>query len=299
MSLVEQLMRGTHQDRTPVEVVVTVPAAALAPPPEDLDEQPGDPIATTGSTPDGIPIPAATALRLTCDSGFVSLVTDDHGNPLSIGRKTRVISTPMKRALRARDRTCRYPGFSNRGYLHGHHIKHWAHGGETCIENICSLCSFHHLFVHELGYSVALLADGSFEFRDPHGRLVKPVPDRIEVSTEWAMRAIRDRNAALGIDGNTTAHGWNGQPIDYALAVNDLCPRLSRQPARARRDADDDTYVPPMSYDFDDEEVYLRDYAESHPDDDSLIDDILARPEARAAIAATRAARLAADELDN
>jgi hypothetical protein len=226
-------------------------------------------------------------------------VTDEHGNPLSIGRKTRVISTPLKRALLARDKTCRYPGCTNRGYLHGHHIKHWAHGGETCIENICLLCSLHHPFVHELGYSVELLADGSFEFRDPLGRLVKPVPDRIAVPADLAMRAIRDRNTGIGIDGNTAAHGWNGQPIDYTLAVNDVCPRMPRQPAPATRNEDHDTYVPPMSYAFEDEEIFLREYAESHPDDNSLIDGILARPEVRAAIATARAARLASEELDN
>src|SRR5207302_8873054 len=58
MSLIEQVMRGSHQDRTPVEVVVSVPAAALANPPEDLDDVAGDPLATSGCSADGSPIPA-------------------------------------------------------------------------------------------------------------------------------------------------------------------------------------------------------------------------------------------------
>jgi hypothetical protein len=283
-SLVEQVMRGSHPERTPVELVVTVPIAALAEPPEDLDVPRPDPIATTGSTADGLPIPAAVALRLACDCGFVSLVTNDHGNPLSIGHKTRVISAPMRRALLARDRTCQYPGCTNRAYLHAHHIRHWAHGGKTEIDNLCSVCSYHHPFVHELGYSVRMLADGGFEFRDPRGRVIPPVSERIEASAELAMSVIRTRNATLPIDGNTAAHGWNGQPIDYALAVNSVARRFPVGPQRTRSEPDE--YVPPMAYIFEDEEMFLREYAVSHPDDNSPIDEILARPEVRAAVEA-------------
>jgi hypothetical protein len=208
-----------------------------------------------------------------------------------------VISAPMKRAVLARDKHCQFPGCTNRGYVHIHHIKHWAHGGETDIENLCTVCSFHHPFVHELGYSVTRLEDGSFEFRDPRGRVIPLVPERIETSTTLAGQAIRTRNAPLAIDGETAAHGWNGEPIDYNWAVNAVASGYGVSPKRAARraDADEDVYVPPMHYIHEDEEAFLREYAISHPDDDSLDYEILARPEVKAAIAAAFAARVAAD----
>jgi len=45
--------------------------------------------------------------------------------PLSVGRKRRTISGRLKRALLERDRTCTFPGCTNRLHLEGHHIKHW------------------------------------------------------------------------------------------------------------------------------------------------------------------------------
>jgi hypothetical protein len=131
------------------------------------------------------------------------MIEDANGNPLSVGRKTRVVSTAIKRALLQRDKACRFPGCTNRLYLHSHHCKPWAEGGETDRDNCCSLCGLHDRYVHELGYTVVSLGGGDFEFRDPHGWTVKVVPDRPGVSAETSWQRIRAQNAALGIDGNT------------------------------------------------------------------------------------------------
>jgi hypothetical protein len=50
----------------------------------------------------------------------------------------------MRRALRARDDGCRFPGCTNRFYIDGHHIEHWANGGETSLANRVQLCRYHH-----------------------------------------------------------------------------------------------------------------------------------------------------------
>lgn len=41
-----------------------------------------------------------------------------------VGRKTRVINTPLRRALNERDGGCRFPGCAAR-YVEGHHIQHF------------------------------------------------------------------------------------------------------------------------------------------------------------------------------
>jgi hypothetical protein len=61
----------------------------------------------------------------------VEVIEDEDGVPLSVGRKRRTIAGALKRALHQRAGACVYPGCTNRLFLEGHHIKHWADGGET------------------------------------------------------------------------------------------------------------------------------------------------------------------------
>lgn len=76
-------------------------------------------------------ISAATARRLSCDASLVTVLEDERGNVLNIGRRSRTIPPANKRALSIRYTTCRYPGCCERKYIDAHHIKHWADGGET------------------------------------------------------------------------------------------------------------------------------------------------------------------------
>jgi Domain of unknown function (DUF222)/HNH endonuclease len=101
-----------------------------------------------------------TAERLACDASIVEIV-ERGGVPLSVGRKTRTIPPAMRRALQARDQRCCFPGCENRRFLHAHHIRHWAHGGETRLDDLVLLCSRHHRFVHEGGTRSAIAAAGS------------------------------------------------------------------------------------------------------------------------------------------
>ena len=72
-----------------------------------------------------------TIRRLACDGGLVTLITNQTGDPLSVGRKTRAIPPATRRALVGSDRHCQYPGCSQEHYVEGHHIVHCANGGET------------------------------------------------------------------------------------------------------------------------------------------------------------------------
>ena len=95
-----------------------------------------------------------TARRLCCDAGIVAAVDGPAGEPLAVGRRTRTIPSAMRRALLIRDRGCRFPGCASTHRLHGHHVRHWAKGGDTSLDNLLLLCPFHHRLVHEGGFDV-------------------------------------------------------------------------------------------------------------------------------------------------
>src|SRR5690606_13454690 len=80
-------------------------------------------------------LPIETVKRLSCDGSLITIVEDERGNPLDVGRKHRTVTTALRRALWSRDRGCTFPGCSRKRYLYGHHLHHWANGGETSIDN--------------------------------------------------------------------------------------------------------------------------------------------------------------------
>jgi hypothetical protein len=106
-----------------------------------------------GQLDDGSPLHPETARRLACDASVVRILERD-GRPLSVGRRTRTVPPALRRALQSRDRCCRFPGCTQRRFLHAHHIDHWAHGGPTELDNLVHLCRFHHRLVHEGGYTL-------------------------------------------------------------------------------------------------------------------------------------------------
>ena len=158
-----------------------------------------------------------TARRLCCDAGIVAAVDGPAGEPLAVGRRTRTIPPAMRRALLIRDRGCRFPGCASTHRLHGHHVRHWAKGGETSLDNLVLLCPFHHRLVHEGGFDVHRLDDGAYRFVSPQGWTVRPP----QIPNDASPEVIVDQNATLGvaIDGRTATARWDGQPVDYDQAV--------------------------------------------------------------------------------
>jgi hypothetical protein len=210
LALVRKYACG-ESSRTPVEVVVTVSAEALA-----CQAAAGECIALVDG--DGC-VSAETARRMSCDAGIVRMVEDEHGNPLSVGRRTRSIPTSIGRALRKRDTCCRFPGCTNRLYVDGHHIKHWALGGETSLKNLVLLCDRHHRFVHEYGYRIEVDAGGQPQFFDPCGRPALDIPTRI-LREDMGWPHILEANRELGIESQMC--GWTGERISY----DDVCHAL-------------------------------------------------------------------------
>ena len=104
------------------------------------------------------PIARETARRIACDCSL-SINKTENGEPVDIGRKSRIWPNAMARAIRERDQHCVWPGCTQTQHLHIHHIRHWADGGATSVQNAASLCSSHHVLVHEGGYTIQRVDD--------------------------------------------------------------------------------------------------------------------------------------------
>jgi hypothetical protein len=184
----EAALVGGAVVRPPIEAVVHIDADTLA-----------------GHTDEGDGISAETSRCLLCDCSVVPML-EREGDTIDVGRKTRTIPAALRRALEARDRTCRFPGCSNRRWLDGHHIQHWIEGGETNLANTILLCRFHHRFLHEHHFTIC---DG--HFFDSQGRQVAPqgARPRRECDRRWP-----------GISAGSNQPQWDGLPVDYELCVD-------------------------------------------------------------------------------
>jgi hypothetical protein len=101
-----------------------------------------------------LPISTRTLERIACDS-TVSRVLLADSMVIDVGRATRTVSAPMRRALRTRDKGCRWPGCDRQvNWSTPHHIDFWARGGPNKLPNLVLLCYFHHRLVHEGGWQV-------------------------------------------------------------------------------------------------------------------------------------------------
>ena len=166
----------------------------------------------------GPSMPAETARRLACDASVVALVENEDGEPLNVGRKTRTISAPLRRALNARDKGCRFPGCANSRYIDAHHVEHWANGGETKPSNLVSLCRFHHRAVHEGGIRIEILDDGALRFVKPNGVAVDSVaPGFTQPLGDWTQ-----------LPAGTLVNRWRGERMDLGLGVEVLLQQARR-----------------------------------------------------------------------
>ena len=184
-----------------------------------VDQDPLAPDGTLATTlDDGTRVSAETFRRIACDCGLVA-VSGSGGSQLNIGRRSRQIPPAIRRALSLRDRGCRFPGCTNTRFLHGHHLRHWLHGGETSLTNLIQLCAAHHHLVHEGGWSVHLGADGALAFTAPDGCALPPEPPREIV--EDAVAFLREQAADQGLElgAETNLPEWDGHVVDYDWAV--------------------------------------------------------------------------------
>ena len=159
---------------------------------------------------DGPGLAPDTVRRLCCDSGLSVSIDDEDGRPLNVGRRTRSIPPAMRRALENRDRGCRFPGCTRTRWLDGHHVRHWADGGETSLENLVSLCRHHHRLVHEGGFGMHTDAAGGFLFTTPAGARIAAPAGPGSPGTLPLKRIAAANPAEVA-----RFPSWRGEPMDY------------------------------------------------------------------------------------
>ena len=173
---------------------------------------------------DGLHVHAETSRRIACDASRVVMRHGPDGAVLDVGRKTRTIPPAIRRALAARGHTCRFPGCNCR-HCDAHHVRHWAAGGATRLDNLLLLCRRHHRAVHEEGFTVELLDNGDARFFGPDGRPLPEAPP----APRWAGAALEPTDAHLTaagitIDGDTATPDWYGERLDLPWAIQVLRP---------------------------------------------------------------------------
>ena len=235
-------LSGTRAER--YQVVLHVEASTL-----ESEREPG-----RSELEDGTRVSAETSRRLSCDASVVRLakavggkahdgqVHDakvlareapdgpmrdssvhngkaPEGSVHDLGRKTRTIPPALRRALEARDRGCRFPGCGLR-FTDAHHVRHWADGGETKLENLVLLCRFHHRLVHEEGYTVHFPRGERPYFLDPRMRLLPDRPPPHPPLPPEPVEALLEQNRLRGVEpGFLTSTARHKREDDIPSAV--------------------------------------------------------------------------------
>ncbi|MCP2168827.1 HNH endonuclease signature motif containing protein [Goodfellowiella coeruleoviolacea] len=151
------------------QIQVTVAASTLL----GVDNQPGE-LAGYG------PIPASVAREIAAEGTWRRLLTDPVKDTLlDYGRRTYRPPAALADFVRARDKTCRFPGClrpANKSDL-DHHVP-FPHG-DTSAHNLTTLCRHHHRVKHSGRWQSKRRDDGTVIWTSPSGRQYSREPERI------------------------------------------------------------------------------------------------------------------------
>lgn len=154
--------RGADSDPDRATAVVHIPLSVLT------DDE------GHAESEEGVPLVTETARRLVCDARLQVSIENNEGTVIGVGRTTRSIPPWLSRLIRMRDKGCRFLGCGRTRWIHIHHIVHWAHGGPTDLDNLISLCPFHHHLIHEGGWRISGDPNGEVVWVNPGGQPFVP-----------------------------------------------------------------------------------------------------------------------------
>ena len=166
--------------RPQVQVLVPLPALEEVAQDDDVDEARAGSMAAPGKpggvTAFGQVLDPETVRQFACDAALTRIVVPagrpdgplgERGalvrmlsapsRPLDVGRAERSVTAPIRTALVARDRHCAFPGCDRpHPWCDAHHVRHWADGGTTALDNLVLLCGQHHSAIHHAGWTVRI-----------------------------------------------------------------------------------------------------------------------------------------------
>ena len=147
---------------------------------DTLRQRLGDRVGSAGVGDLDSRLSAGAVRRLACDAEVLPVVLGGRSEVLDVGRAHRLVTPPIWQALVIRDRHCAFPGCTRPPVAcDAHHLRHWADGGATALDNLVLLCRAHHMTVHTTPWQVRLRRnDRRPEFVAPPGRYRDPQPLR-------------------------------------------------------------------------------------------------------------------------
>jgi hypothetical protein len=96
----------------------------------------------------------ATVERIACSDGYVPVVFRP-GGPIDVGLTQRLFTERQRVALAAIWGGCAHPDCDRPpSWTEAHHATEWENGGPTDIDNGVLLCRFHHMLVHNTGWTI-------------------------------------------------------------------------------------------------------------------------------------------------
>ncbi|NNC75175.1 MAG: DUF222 domain-containing protein [Acidimicrobiia bacterium] len=108
---------------------------------------------------------------IVCEGAVEVLIDRDSGMPLAVGPTGRVVPPKVRRTVLTRDQGCTIGHCNSRYRLEVHHIVPRSRGGTHDLENLTTLCWYHHhIEVHRAGNAIDLTSP-------PDQRRIVPAPD--------------------------------------------------------------------------------------------------------------------------
>jgi Domain of unknown function (DUF222)/HNH endonuclease len=241
-----------------------VPAETLPPPRQAPPGPPGHPADPRRChVEDGPAISPAAAQMLACSAAVSWMLHDSAGKLLDLGRRRRRPNAALRRAARDRDHCrCRFPGCESRR-VDLHHIQYWSNGGRTKLDNLVSLCKYHHMLVHDRGYLIAAARDGTFTFSRPGGTAIPPSPP-----LPPPYGTIGDCHDAQ-ITPETIIPPWYGErlDLDHAIYICFANARTQQERQARRQDAEPEARDRVTIYTPEDCDKLTRQYFDLHSHD--------------------------------
>lgn len=172
---------------------------------------------------DGRFLAPEVAQRLACSASVTTVLEDDSGNILNIGRRSRTPTRAISLAVNMRDGGCRFPNCYQTKWTDEHHIIRWADEGETSEENLITLCRHHHTLLHQGKYRIEKDAN-DVRFIDRFGKVIvralypqfpnNPLPD--DAIEQFDAEC---REQGITVDSATADCLWQGETMDYDMFI--------------------------------------------------------------------------------